>query len=75
MLETQEMQLPSLSQEYPLEEEMVTHSSILAGKLPWTKEPGRLQSIRSQRVGYYSAHTHKSLSDEGILIRKHGTLK
>ena len=34
----------------PLEEEMVTHSSILAGKIPWTEEPGRLQSIESQRV-------------------------
>ena len=34
----------------PLEEEMATHSGILAGKIPWTGEPGRLQSIGSQRV-------------------------
>ena len=33
-----------------LEEEMATHSSILAGKIPWTEEPGGLQSMRSQRV-------------------------
>ena len=39
-------------QEDPLEEEMATHSNILAWKTPWTKEPGELQSIRSQRVGH-----------------------
>ena len=33
-----------------LEQEMATHSSILAWRIPWTEEPGRLQSIRSQRV-------------------------
>ena len=36
----------------PLEEEMVTHSSIVARKIPWTREPGRLQSLGSQRVGH-----------------------
>ena len=41
---------PILGQEDPLEEEMVTHSSILAWKIPWTEEPGRLQSVGSQRV-------------------------
>ena len=41
-----------LSQEDPLEEEMATHSSILAWRMPWTKEPGGLQSIRSQAVRY-----------------------
>ena len=41
-----------LSQEDPLEEEMATHSSILAWRIPWTEEPGGLQSIRSQRVGH-----------------------
>ena len=40
----------SLSQEDLLEKEMVTHSSILAWKTPWTEKPGRLQSIGSQRV-------------------------
>ena len=39
-------------QEDPLEEEMVTHSSILAGKIPWTEEPGGLQSMGSHRVGH-----------------------
>ena len=42
-------QVPSLGREDPLEEEMATHSSILAGKVPWTEEPGRLQSIESQK--------------------------
>ena len=50
MQETQEMQVCSLGQEDPLEEEMTTHSSILAWRIPWTVEPGRLQSMGSQRV-------------------------
>ena len=44
-LPVQEMQGWSLGQEDPLEEEMATHSSILAWKIPWTEEPGRLQSM------------------------------
>ena len=40
----------TLSREDPLKEEMSTHSSILAWSIPWTEEPGKLQSIRSQRV-------------------------
>ena len=48
----QEMQNRSLGWEDPLEEEMATRSSILAWKIPWTQEPGRLQSIESQRVGH-----------------------
>ena len=48
MLETW---IQSLVQEDLLEKEMATHSSILAWKIPWTEEPGRLQSIGSQRVG------------------------
>ena len=43
----------SLGQEDPLEKEMTTHSSILAWKIPWTEEPGRLQSMELQRVGHY----------------------
>ena len=39
-----------LGQEDPLEEEIATHSSILAEKIPWTEEPGRLQSMGSHRV-------------------------
>ena len=38
--------------EDPLEKEMVTHSSILAWRIPWTEEPGRLQSTGSKRVGH-----------------------
>ena len=46
----QETWVRSLSWEDPLEKEMATHSSILAWKTPWTEEPGRLQSMGSQRV-------------------------
>ena len=50
----QEMQVQSLAQEDPLEKERATHSSILAWVVlwTWTEEPGRLQSIGSQRVGH-----------------------
>ena len=43
--------IPGLNRKIPLEKEMATHSSILAWKIPWTEEPSRLQSMRSQRVG------------------------
>ena len=46
----QETQVQSLGQEDPLEKEMATHSSILIWEIPWTCEPGRLQSMGSQRV-------------------------
>ena len=46
----QETWARSLGGENPLEEDMATHFSILAWKIPWTKEPGGLQSIGSQRV-------------------------
>ena len=42
----------SLGREDPLEKEMVTHSSILAWRISWAEEPGRLQSMGSQRVGH-----------------------
>ena len=45
-----EVQVRSLGQEDLLEEEMVTHSNILAWKIPWTEEPGGLQSMGLQRV-------------------------
>ena len=48
----QETRVQSLGQEGLLEKEMATHSSILAWKIPWMEEPGRLQSMGSQRVGY-----------------------
>ena len=46
----QETWVRSLGWEDPLEKEMVTHSSILAWRIPWTEEPGGLQSMGSQRV-------------------------
>ena len=49
MLETR---VQSLGREDPLEKEMATHPSILAWKIPWTEEPGGLQSMGSQRVGH-----------------------
>ena len=45
-----ETQVRSVGGEDPLEKEMATHSSILACRIPWTEEPGRLQSVGSQRV-------------------------
>jgi len=42
----------SLGQDDPLEKETATHSSTLASKIPWTEEPGRLQSMGLQRVGH-----------------------
>ena len=48
----QETQVGSLGWEDPLEKEMATHSSVLAWRIPWTEEPGGLQSTGSQRVGY-----------------------
>ena len=52
MQETQETQVQSLGQEDALEEEMATHCIILAWKIPWTEEPGGLQSMGSQRAGH-----------------------
>ena len=55
LLALQEMQktrVQSLGQEDPIEEKMATHSIILARKILWTEEPGRLQSVGPQRVRY-----------------------
>ena len=52
MQEMQETRVELLSQEDPQEEEMATYSSVLAWKIPWTEEPGRLQSMGLQRVGH-----------------------
>ena len=49
----QETQVHSLGWKVPLEKEMATHSRNLAWKIPWTEEPGRLQSMESQRVGQH----------------------
>ena len=50
MLAKQKTQVQSLGQEDPLEKEMATYSSTFAWEIPWTEEPGRLQSMGSQRV-------------------------
>ena len=50
--ETQETWVQFLGEEGPLEEGVATHSSILAWRIPWTEEPGGLQSMGSQRVGH-----------------------
>ena len=50
MQETQETQIQFLGEEGPLEEGMVIHSSMHAGRIPWTEEPGRLQSMGWQKV-------------------------
>ena len=49
----QETQVRSLHQEDPLEKEITTHSSILAWRIPWTEEPGRLQFTGLHRVGHH----------------------
>ena len=60
--EVQETQVRSLGWEDPLEKEMATHSSILAWKIPWTEEPGRLQSLGLQKSRtQLSDFTSKSL--------------
>ena len=51
LLATQETQVRFLGGEDPLAEDMATHSSILAWSIPWTEEPGGLQSLGSKRVG------------------------
>ena len=57
MQETQEARVWSLGQEDPLEEEMTTHSSILAWKIPWTEDSGGPQSMGLQRIGHNWACT------------------
>ena len=52
MPEMQEPRVQSLDQEDPLEEGVATHSSILAWRIPWTEEPGGLQSMGLQKVGH-----------------------
>ena len=60
MQEVQEMWVWSLGQEDPLEEDTATHSIILAGEIPWTEEPGGLQSVETQSRTQLSnlAQTH-----------------
>ena len=53
MQEVQETRVQSLGQEDPLEKEMATYSSLLAWKIPWSEQLGRLQSMGSQRIGHH----------------------
>ena len=52
LLVMQETHVPSLGRKDPLEKEMVTHSSISVWRIPWTEEPGGLQSVESKGVGH-----------------------
>ena len=67
----QEMQVQSLGEEDPLEEEMATHSSILAGTIPWTEETGRLQSVESQsQKRHTNKHTNKKVGMQEMRDKK-----
>ena len=75
-LRMQETQVRSLGQEDPLEKEMATHSSTLAWKIPWMEEPGRLQSMGSQRLGHQwvmTRHNNRLRVDIDVTVgwRKH----
>ena len=60
----QETWIPSLGQEDPLEKEIVTHCSLLAWRIPWTEEPGGLQSMGSQKSDVTEhAHIHRAGED------------
>ena len=63
MQETQETWVCSLGRENPLEEGMATHSSLLAWRIPWTEEPGRLQSMGSGRK-----QSRHNLATEQLLL-------
>ena len=65
----QEMWVQSLSGEDALEKEMATHSSILAGKIPWTGEPGGLQSMGSQRVRHNLGTEQQQYVPHRITVR------
>ena len=63
----QETWVRSLGWEDPLEKEKATHSSILAWRIPWTEEPGGLQSMRLQRVGHNSETKQRQGRSAGFL--------
>ena len=66
----QEIQVPALGQKDPLEKGTATHSNIPAWKIPWTEEPGGLQSMESQRVRHNwsdLAHTFKIVKTDEIM--------
>ena len=65
----QETQVQSLGQKDPLEKEMATHSGVLAWKIPWTEEPGQLQSMGSQRVGHNLATKQQQHENNTTMIK------
>ena len=71
MQETQETWVQSLGQEEPLEKGTAIHSSISAWRIPWTEEPGGLQSMESQRVGHdWATNTYIALSSKNDVPQK-----
>ena len=68
----QKASVRSLGWEDPLKEGMAIHSSILAWRIPWTEEPGRLQSMGSQRVGHDWATKHHTAREKIIIKRPLG---
>ena len=70
MQETSEMWVQSLGWTDPPEEGMATHCSILAWRIPWTEEPGGLQSLESQRVRHDSSDLAKCVQDFGSHLWK-----
>ena len=81
MQEMQELQVQFLGQEDPLEKEMATHSSILAWEIPWTEEPGRLQSMGFQGLGHDRAcmcakyHKRGTLKQQNVFLLPSGGRK
>ena len=65
----QETQVQSLDREDPLEKRMAIHSSILAWRIPWTEELGRLQSMGSQRVGHDLAIKQKQNKQTKVSLK------
>ena len=65
----QEIRVQSLGQEDPLEKGMATHSSILTWRIPWTEEPGGLQSMASQRVRYDRVTNMFTSTVKGALLQ------
>ena len=66
MQEMQKTWIQSLGQEDLLEKEMATHSNILAWEIPWTEEPGGLQSMKMQRVGHDWVTEHAQVKNKDI---------
>ena len=67
-LARQETWVQSLGWRNPLEEEMATHSSILARRIPWTEDPVGPQSMGSQRVGHHRVTKHSTLHHGAINV-------